>query len=399
MLWLLAGCLGVWLCGSPLALAQSTALPGEATPDNVSLLREVVQGQVERLNLRDVERVIGSLEAEVQQNLPSLDIVTMIFQDGGNVDIDLRHLVGELLRYFLREVVLNLRLLGQLLLLMVLCSCLEHLQVSGSRKASGDLVIVVSFLVLLFLAVKSFQVTIEVARRTIDQMVAFMQAVLPLMTALLAAAGGVSSAVVLHPVLLGAVVLVGTLVKNIVFPLALIAMVLAVVGNMAKDFPVGSLAGLVNKAAVVILGLLCTGFLGVLSVKGALAPVVDGVGLKTAKFLAGNFVPVIGGVFSGAVEVIAGGSVLIKGAIGAFGLVAVAIICAFPLLKLASVLLIYKIAAALAHPMANQPLAAALDQMASALGVVLAAVVVTAVMFFVAITVVISAGNMPLMMQ
>ena len=59
----------------------------------------------------------------------------MIFQDGGNVDIDLRHLVGELLRYFLREVVLNLRLLGQLLLLMVLCSCLEHLQVSGSRKA------------------------------------------------------------------------------------------------------------------------------------------------------------------------------------------------------------------------------------------------------------------------
>ena len=69
MLWLLAGCLGVWLCGSPLALAQSTALPGEATPDNVSCL-EVVQGQVERLNLRDVERVIGSLEAEVHQNLP-----------------------------------------------------------------------------------------------------------------------------------------------------------------------------------------------------------------------------------------------------------------------------------------------------------------------------------------
>ena len=249
--------LALWF---PFGFGAEYRLAGEATPDNVSLLREVVQGQVERLNLRDVERVIGSLEAEVQQNLPSLDIVTMIFQDGGNVDIDLRHLVGELLRYFLREVVLNLRLLGQLLLLMVLCSCLEHLQVSGSRKASGDLVIVVSFLVLLFLAVKSFQVTIEVARRTIDQMVAFMQAVLPLMTALLAAAGGVSSAVVLHPVLLGAVVLVGTLVKNIVFPLALIAMVLAVVGNMAKDFPVGSLAGLVNKAAVVILGLLCTGF-------------------------------------------------------------------------------------------------------------------------------------------
>ncbi len=367
--------------------------------EDALLLQKVVDGQLGRLDMNQIEQVLKRLDADVQANLPKLDIRSMIFRDGGSLRIDVPRLITGMIQYFLREIVLNFRLLGQLLLLVVLCASLQHLQVTWEKNAMGNLASSVSFLVILYISLKSFQAAVTVAKTTIEHMVEFMHAILPMLTALLAAAGAMASATVLHPILLTSVVVVSTLVKTIVLPLALIGIVLGVVGNMTKGFPGSSLGDLANKAAVVVLGLLCTGFLGVLTVKGALAPLVDGIGLKTAKFLAGRFVPVVGGVFSGAVEVVAGGSILIKSAVGVFGLFAVIVIASFSLLKLASILVIYRLVAALAAPIAESRVAGALNQMAGGLAVVLAAVGVTAVMFFVAITIVISLGNVAVMVQ
>lgn len=389
----------VWAQAAPDSQPPVPFSQRAAQDEGTLLLERVVQGQISRLDTRQIERVLTRLEADIQANLPSLNVRRMIFKDGGTLQIDVPALVSDLIRYFLREIVLNFRLLGQLLLLVFLCSALQHLQVTWERTCSVDLAAAVSFLVVLYMSLKSFQAAVAVGRETIERMVDFMQAIFPMLTALLAAAGAVTSATVLHPLLATAVVAVATVIKTLVFPMALVGLVLGVGGNLAKGFPGVTLADLANKAAVVLLGLLCTGFLGIVTVKGALAPLVDGVGLKTAKFLAGRFVPVIGGVFSGAVEVVAGGSVLIKSAVGVFGLFVVIVIASFSLLKLASILIIFRLAAALAEPVSDPRVVSALNQLANSLSVVLAAVGVTAVMFFVAISIVISLGNMAVMLQ
>ena len=53
-----------------------------------------------------------------------------------------------------------------------------------------------------------------------------------------------------------------------------------------------------------LLGLFFTIFLGVISVQGASAAVTDGITLKTAKFITGNFIPVIGRMFTDATDTV-----------------------------------------------------------------------------------------------
>src|SRR5690606_42087626 len=82
------------------------------------------------------------------------------------------------------------------------------------------------------------------------------------------------------------------------------------------EFPLSRLSGLLPHGALTVLGLGFTVFLGVMVIRGAIAPVADGVALRAAKFLAGTFIPVVGGMMADAVEVVVGGSLLVKNALG-----------------------------------------------------------------------------------
>ena len=68
-----------------------------------------------------------------------------------------------------------------------------------------------------------------------------------------------------------------------------------------------------------VFGILLTVFLGVISVQGASSAVTDGVTVKTAKFITGNFVPVIGRVFTDATDTVISASMLLKNTVGIAG--------------------------------------------------------------------------------
>lgn len=90
-----------------------------------------------------------------------------------------------------------------------------------------------------------------------------------------------------------------------------------------------------------------------MTIQGMTAATIDGVSIRTAKFAVDSFIPVVGGFLSDAVETIVGCSLLIKNAVGAFGLISLFSIIAFPALKVISLVLIYKVCAAVIEPVAG----------------------------------------------
>ncbi len=87
---------------------------------------------------------------------------------------------------------------------------------------------------------------------------------------------------------------IGTLIHAVVFPLLFFSAILGIVSCLSDKYKVNQLAGLLRKVSVGILGSLLTVFLGIISVQGATAAVADGVTVRTAKYVTGNFVPVVG---------------------------------------------------------------------------------------------------------
>lgn len=354
---------------------------------------DVLEEQIKELGLDELKRATEQLDDEAKKLLPSLELRELV-SGRGLGRLDPVSVIRSLIRYLMREIVYNARLFGKLIAIVVLCALLQTLQKATKDVTVIDVAFGVSFLVMAYISIESFKAAVAIGAGAIDAMVSFMQALIPVMSSLLVAVGAFSSATILHPVFYVAISWIAMAVDYWFFPLVSMATVVGIVGNLSTDLTVGRLASLIKQAGMLVLGLLSAIFLGVTAVQGKLAPVADGVGLRTAKFMSTSFVPVVGNLFSNAMETVIGGSMLLKNAVGVFGLVTVAVVAAFPLIKLLAIIFIYRLVAALAEPFSDPRLVKILQCLESSLSYVFAGVAVVALMFFLTITVIVSAGNL-----
>ncbi|NLZ55022.1 MAG: stage III sporulation protein AE, partial [Thermoanaerobacteraceae bacterium] len=147
------------------------------------------------------------------------------------------------------------------------------------------------------------------------------------------------------------------------------------------------------------LGLFLSVFLGILVVQGAAASAVDGISIRTAKFASKNFIPIVGGIFSDTVDTVVGCSLILKNAIGFAGLIVILLTILFPVIKILAMVFIYRLAGAIIQPLGEEAMVKCLNDMANNLTFIAITVSSVALMFFVAVTVIIASGNITLMMR
>jgi stage III sporulation protein AE len=127
--------------------------------------------------------------------------------------------------------------------------------------------------------------------------------------------------------------------------------------------------------------------------------VTDGITIRTAKFVTGNFIPVIGRMFTDATDTVINASLLLKNTIGIAGVVILLLIVAFPAIKILIIAFIYKLAAALLQPLGGGPVISCLDIISKSVMYVFAALSIVSLMFFLSITVIIAASNLTMMVK
>jgi stage III sporulation protein AE len=93
------------------------------------------------------------------------------------------------------------------------------------------------------------------------------------------------------------------------------------------------------------------------------------------------------------IEVAAGYVVMLKDALGIFGVLIIMGIIIFPLLKIAALALIYKLVGAIVEPMGDTKTAAILEVMSTHLMLLLAATASVGFMFFIMITIMAGMSN------
>ncbi len=360
------------------------------------LLEETVRAQLEELDLGHLLSFSEYVEREYQEFIPTLDYRKLL--EGG-----LKKAPGELLQVlahsFLKELYLSIHFLRQLIVVGILTALLQRLAQAFGSKTVLNLAFGVCLLVLVLVALQSFQAVMALAADTVDNMVSFMQSLLPLLSTLLLTVGAISSSTVFHPLLWGLVGTIASLVHYLLLPLIMFGTAFGLVSHFAEDLPFSRFSGLLKQAVVTLLGALFIVFSGFMVVKGAIAPVADGVSLRAAKYMTKTFIPVAGGMFADAMEVVVGGSLLIKNGVGVFGLAVVAFLVATPLLKIWAMLLIYKLVGVLLEPICDQRVVQTLSTVESSLSLVFACLGTVALMFLLCISILVGIGNLAVVMR
>lgn len=360
----------------------------------------IIKSQVDGVNTNELQEIIDIMNKDMGDYFPKInfkDFIVKIIKGEGTFSF--KEIINGGTRYLFKEVVANWRLMINIIVISAIYALLSNLQSSFDNDVVGKLAYTVCYLVIVSITIRSFLIAINLGKETIDMMVTFMQALLPILLAILLAMGGITTSAFFHPILLAAIGFVATIIKTVVLPLIFFSAVLAIVNNLSSKIQVSKLAALLKQTAAVILGFILTTFVGIISIQGIASATVDGVTIRTAKFAVDKFIPIVGGFLSDAMDTVVGCSLVIKNAVGAIGLFSIFIICLVPMLKILALIVIYKLCAAIIEPIAHGQLVDCLNQMSSSLVLLFATVSTVAVMFFITITIIVGTGNITLMMR
>ena len=361
--------------------------------------KEMVQAQLENLGVDELMNYWKEVVNEYGGYLPESQTGSLMDYLKGEKQFSIQAWFSAIVKFSIQEVLKSGKLLGSLIVLTVLCALLQSLQNAFEQGTVSKVAYAVVFMVLIVIALNSFHIAIQYSKESIERMTHFSLALIPLLLALIAASGGAVSAAFFHPVMIFLMNTSGLFIQNIVFPLLFLSVVVSMVSLFSKEYKATQLAALLRNWSIGLLGIFMAVFLGVVSVQGTATAVTDGLAVRTAKFVTGNFVPVIGRMLTETADTVISASVLLKNTVGIAGMAIILIIAAFPAVKILLIALIYKVAASVLQPIGAGPVITCLDIMSKSILYVFAALAIVSIMFFLCITIIVTAGNITMMMR
>ncbi|MFD2214073.1 stage III sporulation protein AE [Metabacillus endolithicus] len=384
----------------PISVQASTTAPQETEDPEMELNAETfVNEQVEKLDVTDIKTYWDAVMTEYGGFLPESQKGSLLQFLSGEKELSFQEWMKAFLKFLFHELIANGKLLGTLILLTIFSMLLQLLQNAFNQSTVSKVAYALVYMVLIIIALNSFHVAIEYTTNAIESMTNFILALIPLLLALMASSGGIISAAFFHPVIIFLMNTSGLLIQNVVLPLLFLSALLSIVSTLTDQYKVTQLAGLLRNISIGLLASFLTIFLGVISVQGASAAVSDGITIRTAKFITGNFIPVLGRMFTDATDTVISASVLLKNTVGVIGVAILLFIAAFPAIKVLSLAFIYKFAASILQPLGGGPVITCLDIISKSVIYIFAALAIVSLMFFLSLTVIIAAGNLTMMMR
>lgn len=381
-------------------MISSSCVYAEPEEEKTRIPYEVIEKQLDNLNIREVTNIIKEINYNTEEYFGELNfksIVEKIIK--GEKIFEENKILNGILKLVLNELMKNMSLIVQILLLSIISAILINLQKAFDNKSVSNTAQFITYIILISIVIKSFVLAMDIGKSTIDNMVVFMQALLPILFALLMAVGGLASSALLHPLILGSLGLFSTLIKEIIIPLLFFSTILGLVSNISDKIQIDRIAGLLREISIVVLGVSFTIFMGVMSIQGVSAAQVDGITMRTAKFAVDNFIPVVGGFLSDAMDTVVGCSLLLKNSVGVIGLIVLFLIVIIPAIKLISLIFAYRVTAAIIEPIADKRIVNGLNNVSKSLIILLGLLLTVTLMFIIVITIVVGAGNISLMMR
>ncbi len=313
--------------------------------------------------------------------------------------LDLKNVGNNVLRFIFKELYQNIGILIKITVLVIICALLKNLQSNLMSDGTGQIAFYVCYIVTVSILLVSFSTVINMSIGIIDNMVGFMYAIIPVLLALLVSGGNITAGGIMHPIILLIVETAATLIRNVFVPLVFMSAILTIVNNISDKIQLTRLVNLIRQIVSWTLGIILTVFIMAITLQGSLGAVIDGATQKAAKFAISTFIPIVGKTLSDAADTVIGCTLLIKNAAGVAAMIGILLICIVPLLKIITLVGLFKAASALLEPISESRITNCINDMAGSMLHIFALTAAVAVMFIISVTALISAGNLSAMLR
>lgn len=223
--------------------------------------------------------------------------------------------------------------------------------------------------------------------------------VVPILTVLLAAAGGIGTSSLVEAFMVIVNDNLVNFMQFVIIPLITSGMVLYIVSPFMKSTWTKKGADLISSIVKYLLGVIMTICGMLFSLRTLSIATVDGAMMRTAKYAIDDMIPIVGGAISDIASVLAGGFVIVKNAVGVIAVLVMVATSLGPILLLFTHVFTFKIASFMCAVLGEKEISDVAENLSKSIVLYLATCISILTCMFIIIMLCIVAGNKILMMR
>lgn len=361
--------------------------------DNDSIDKETIKSQQETFGINSFIQNSKQYAGEFFEDIDVENILNSAIKG----EIDNSSIYKKVLNILGKEFVSGIRTLIAILGIIIIHSLLKTISDNLENDNISKMIYYVQYIAIVTIIMTNFSDIITSVKETVINLVSFMNALVPILISLMLYTGSITTSSLLEPIILFMINFIGNIIQNLLIPMTLIITSITIVSKISDKIQIEKISKFLKSGMVWILTILLTIFVGVLSLEGTLSSSIDGITAKTAKAIVSSAIPVVGKILGDAIDSVLGCGLILKNAVGFFGVIIIIGICILPIIKLAVLSMSYKLLAGVVEVIADEKIVKLIEQMGDIFKILLAILTSLSVMIIIGTTLVIKISNVGMM--
>ncbi len=216
-----------------------------------------------------------------------------LLNDAISGKVDNSTLINRIWNLLGSEVGTTIKSIVSILVIIIIHSILKSVSESLENESIGKLIYYVQYILIVTIIMSNFSDIVKLVQDTANNLVGFMNCLVPLLMALMMYTGSITTSSVIEPIILFIINFIGNMIQTLIIPLVLVFTSLVIISKISDQVQVDKLANFLKSGIVWFLGIVLTIFVGVVSLEGTMSASVDGITAKATKAVVSSAVPVV----------------------------------------------------------------------------------------------------------
>ena len=251
-----------------------------------------------------------------------------------------------------------------------------------AEKGMGEYISMAACVAVAAMAAGSMDGIISTAVSSLNRLSDYSKAAMPAVFSAAAACGAVVSSPAKYAAVCLSLDVLMSVSQKLVIPLIYCYIAISITGSVSPNSLLSTAGRVVKWTATTVMTGLTIVFSAYIGLTGLITGSTDATAVKTAKTVISSSLPVVGGIISDAAAVVLSAASVIKNSAGVFCLVAVCALCAGPFAMLSVKVFLFKISAAVADMIPGGRLSGLLNDIGTAMSMLLGLVGCCGIMLF-----------------
>lgn len=351
--------------------------------DHVGEYGEEYEEELSEYDFTDIDNALKEEDIDFKQLVSRLA--------GGDSDGVFYELFTIIMDRLFGDILYNRNVVVKIIFIAIISAMFTNMSIIIKRSEMSETGFYVTYMLMVTILTGGFIVMSDMVREAVSRIITFMNALVPAFLLSVGVAAGSMSAAGFSGVILMAIGIIEKLILSFLIPAVNVYVIIRLVNNIVEEDYFSKLAGVIKTSILWALKGMVGVLLGANIIQSIIMPSVDAAGTGVINKLI-NILPG-GEAVTGIEGIVTTTGNVIKNAIGSAGLIALAVICLFPMIKMLIYIAVYKVTSAIIQPIADKRLGDSIDAVSEGIGILYKVTFTVAFLLFITVAIICFSTN------